>query len=70
MTHPWLGPSLFTKLEINSSSKLPSQFEQRAEGQPRPLGMKIHYRSFVDPSDEIETGFQGCAGSAIDCNKK
>lgn len=57
MTHPWPRSPLFTKSEINSSSKLPSHFVQRAEGPAHGLwGMKIHYRSFLDPSDEIETG--------------
>lgn len=57
LTIPWPWSPLFTKFEINSSSKLPSHFVQRAEGPDHGLwGMKIHYRSFVDPSDEIETG--------------
>lgn len=48
---------LFTKFEINSSAKPPSHFEQRAQVPAHSLrGLKIHYRSFVDPSDEIETG--------------
>lgn len=57
MRPPCPQSALFTKFEINSSSKPPSHFVKRAEGPAHGLwGMKIHYRSFVDPSDETETG--------------
>lgn len=69
MTHPWLpGSPLFTKFEINSSSK--TAFPLWTEGRRPGHGLwDEDSLQVICWSFRWRDRFQGCAGSAIDCNK-